>query len=246
MSSGLLHAPQGGAQISITTEIPEILIPGADTPIETQASTLGTYTYIIDDDGNYSTAKEIWDRYVDYPGTGYYLSYLKTNDLGHQAIFAYGAHNGLNLKPTEITWNGDNPPEGIIPPYVVNPDVAAVLIERPMNFGSKRIIITVNMHEQDYTNTELFLLFIPYNENESLQQRIAKIYNYYDAGTVSNMSIFSGVHNGAITPINQDIIPLKLVEELPSAGRYYVGLMAVSSQPTNAYPTIYGLNFHTY
>ena len=102
------------------------------------------------------------------------------------------------------------------------------------------------MHEQDYTTTELFLLFIPYNENESLQQRIAKVFNYYDAGTLSNMSIFSGVHNGALSPTDQDTIPLKLVEELPSAGKYYVGLMAVSSQPTNAYPVIYGLNFHTY
>lgn len=215
---GLLHLPQGGAQIVVVSEIPEVPIPGEDASIEDMLATLGTYTQVVAPDGTYKTPAEIWDGYLDWE---------KTPGNGDMCIINSTKHNGLNFGPSS-TQN----------PYTVS----FMFINRVMNFASKRIIGYAKMSEGSWGTTVCTLYFLPYDTKKPLTQEIAQVKNVIDGGTDDSIITMSFRHNG-YGEANDDVG--LMLGELPFAGKYKVAIH-MDYSPNNVCPTIYSLNFRTY
>lgn len=216
--AGILHLPQGGAQIIVVSEIPEIPIPGEDATIEDMLATLGTYTQVVAPDGTYKTPAEIWDGYLDWE---------KDPNNGNMCIINGTTHNGLNFGPTS-TQN----------PYTVS----FMFIDRVMNFASKRIIGQVQMSEGSWGTSVVTIYLLPYNTSKTLAEEIAQIKAIVDGGANDSVTSMSFRHNG-FGEANDDIG--LMLGELPSAGKYKVAIH-MSYSPDNVCPTIYSLNFRTY
>ena len=84
----ILHLPQGGAQIVVVSEIPEVPIPGEDATTQEILTTLGTYTQVVAPDGTYRTIEDIW---------GNYEGWETTPGNGDMVLINGQKHNGLNF-----------------------------------------------------------------------------------------------------------------------------------------------------
>lgn len=216
--SALLHLPQGGAQITVVSEIPELPIPGEDTSIEDVLATLGQYTYVVTTDGTYKTPQQLWDEYEDWE---------KNPINGDMVIVNATKHNGLNFQPTSG-----------VHPY----EVSFMFIDRVMNFASKRLIGTVQLSEGGWGNTMVNIHLIPYDVNRSVATDIAKVRDYLNGNPDDEIVTMSYRHNG-YGDANDDLG--LMVTELAAAGKYKV---AISMEPSseNVCPSVYSLKFRTY
>lgn len=214
--AGLLHLPQGGAQIVVVSEIPEVPVPGGTATIEDILVTLGQYTQVVSTDGTYSTPQEIWDRYPDWE---------KLPQNGDMCIINASKHNGLNFQPS----SGDVPIK-----------VDFMYIDRILNFASNRIIAQAQVDEADWGQSRIFIHLIPFVASNTLNQDIARVKAYLNGGQDSGISTLTFLHSGSAN----DEIGLML-GEIPSAGKYKVAI-SVNPAMENLCPSIYSLNFRTY
>lgn len=214
----ILHLPQGGAQIVVVSEIPEVPIPGEDATTQEILATLGTYTQVVAPDGTYRTIEDIW---ADYEG------WEKASGNGDMVLVNDQKHNGLNFQPQSTQH-----------PYTVS----FMYIDRVMNFASKRVIGQAKISEGSWGNTIVKIHIIPYSTTSTVDSDIAKVKTYLDGGAANGIVTLSFRHNG-FGPANDDIGIM--LGELASAGRYKIAISMESDQ-TNVCPSIYQLNFRTY
>ena len=232
--SGILHMPQGGAQIAVISQIPEILMSG-DITVQEMLDTLGQYTYVINpNDNSYATIQYHWDNtYVD----PYDWVLNDTNGNGKMILInvynqgGYNFHSGLNFQPS-LTVRNQN--DKLIP-------VKAMFINRILDFASDRVIATCSLAESNWTSTTVKVHLIPYDQNKTTGQYISMLLDHIN-GSSNGVYTMQFVHNGTE---NQNDIEGIMLGELPNSGKYLVGLETSSSQD-NAYPSIYKLQFRTY
>lgn len=225
---GILHMPQGGAQIKVISQIPETLMSG-DLTVQEMLDTLGQYTYVIDPNNNFHTIQYYWDNvYVD----NYEWIILDPINNGSMCLIngAVGFHSGLNFQPQAR----DNSQNFLTP-------VKAMFINRVLDFASDRVISTCALSEGSWTSTEVKVHLIPYDQNKTTAQYISMLLDHMN-GAENGVYTMSFVHNGTV---GQNDIEGIMLGELPNSGKYLVGIETSSSQ-NNATPSIYKLQFRTY
>lgn len=222
--SGILHMPQGGAQVSMISQIPETIIEGRDITLQEMLDTLATYTYVIKTDNSYNLVSNIWNN--DTPDWGKNPS----SGNGDQVIINYDKHNGLNFQPQMR----DTDQQYMFP-------VKAMLINRTINLASNRVIGFCKMSEASWTSTDVTIYFIPYDSNKTTQDYVTMLLDKMN-GASNGVYTMTFVHNG-VSPQND--IEALMVGELTSAGKYLCAISTSSSQD-NACPSIYNLVFRTY
>lgn len=215
--SGLLHLPSGIGRAAVLDQIPEIPIPGQDTPVDDILATFGQYTWVALPDGQIKTVSTIWDETIDWK---------KSPQLGDMCIINQVKHNGLNFQPTI---------DDVI-------TVKFMYMDRVLNFNSKRLITQIRMSEAGWTTTKIILYFIPYESNQTLNSVINKLKAHIEGAKDPSIIEIDYQHSGS-TATNDEVGTI--VSELPNAGKYMVG-MSVEPSQTNACPSIYELNFRTY
>lgn len=222
--SGILHMPQGGAQVSMISQIPETVIEGRDATLQEMLDTLATYTYVIKPDNSYNLVGNIWDNdmpeWAKNPSSG----------NGDQVVIDYDKHNGLNFQPQVR-----NTDQQFICP------VKAMLIGRTINLASNRVIGFCKMSEASWTSTDVTIYLIPYDSGKTTQDYVTMLLDKM-GGATNGVYTMSFVHNG-VAPQND--IEALMLGELTSAGKYLVAISTSSSQ-NNACPSIYNLVFRTY
>lgn len=226
--SGILHMPQGGAQIKVISQIPETLMPG-DLTVQEMLDTLGQYTYVIDPNNDFHVIQYYWDNvYVD----NYEWITLDPVNNGSMCLIngATGFHSGLNFQP-----QARNDDQAFLTP------VKAMFINRVLDFASDRVISTCTLSEGGWTSTEVKVHLIPYDQNKTTAQYISMLLDHMN-GTDNGVYTMSFVHNGTAS---QNDIEGIMLGELPNSGKYLVGIETSSSQ-NNATPSIYKLQFRTY
>lgn len=222
--SGILHMPQGGAQVSMISQIPETVIEGRDATLQEMLETLATYTYVIKPDNSYNLVGNIWDN--DMP------EWAKSSSSGNgdQVIIDYDKHNGLNFQPQ--VRDAD---QNLICP------VKAMLIGRTINLASNRVIGFCKMSEASWTSTDVTIYLIPYGSNKTTNDYITMLIDKMN-GASNGIYTMNFVHNGVAS---QNDIEALMLGELTTAGKYLVAISTSSSQ-NNACPSIYNLVFRTY
>lgn len=226
--SGILHMPQGGAQIKVISQIPETLMSG-DLTVQEMLDTLGQYTYVIDQNNDFHVIQYYWDNvYVD----NYEWIILDPVNNGSMCLIngATGFHSGLNFQPQAR----DNSQNFLTP-------VKAMFINRVLDFASDRVISTCALSEGSWTSTEVKVHLIPYDQNKTTAQYISMLLDHMN-GAENGVYTMSFVHNGTT---GQNDIEGIMLGELPNSGKYLVGIETSSSQ-NNATPSIYKLQFRTY
>ncbi len=225
--SGILHMPQGGARIKVIYQIPETLMSG-DLTVQEMLDTLGQYTYVIDPNNDYHVIQYYWDNvYIDN-----YAWIIATTSNGSMCLIngKTGFHSGLNFQPQAR----DNSSNFLTP-------VKAMFINRVLNFASDRVISICALSEENWTSTEVKVHLIPYDQNKTTAQYISMLLDHMN-GAENGVYTMSFVHNGKV---GQNDIEGIMLGELPSSGKYLVGIETSSSQD-NATPSIYKLQFRTY
>lgn len=231
--SGILHMPQGGAQIAVISQIPEVLMSG-DITVQEMLDTLGQYTYVIQTDNSFHTIQYYWDNvYI-----GDYAWLLNdTNSNGKMILIngynngGYNFHSGINFQPQATVRNQS---DILIP-------VKAMFIDRVLDFASDRVIATCSLAESDWTSTTVKVHLIPYDQNKTTGQYISMLLDHIN-GSSNGVYTMQFVHNGTV---DQNDLEGIMLGELPNSGKYLVGLETSSSQ-SNASPSIYKLQFRTY
>lgn len=226
--SGILHMPQGGAQIKVISQIPETLMSG-DLTVQEMLDTLGQYTYVIDPNNDYHVIQYYWDNvYID----NYAWIIADTTANGSMCLIngTTGFHSGLNFQPQAR----DNSQNFLTP-------VKAMFINRVLDFASDRVISTCALSEGSWTSTEVKVHLIPYDQNKTTAQYISMLLDHMN-GAENGVYTMSFVHNGTV---GQNDIEGIMLGELPNSGKYLVGIETSSSQ-NNATPSIYRLQFRTY
>lgn len=231
--SGILHMPQGGAQIAVISQIPEVLMSG-DITVQEMLDTLGQYTYVIQTDNSFHTIQYYWDNvYI-----GDYAWLLNdTNSNGKMILINgynngdYNFHSGINFQPQATVRNQS---DILIP-------VKAMFIDRVLDFASDRTIATCQLAESDWTSTTVKVHLIPYEQGKTTSQYIQTLIDHIN-GSQNGVYTMQFVHNGTSGQNNLEGI---MLGELPNSGKYLVGLETSSSQ-SNASPSIYKLQFRTY
>ena len=232
--SGILHMPQGGAQIAVISQIPEILMSG-DITVQEMLDTLGQYTYVINsNDNSYATIQYHWDNtYVD----PYDWVLSNTNTNGRMILIngyndgTINFHSGLNFQP-QLPVRNQN--DKLIP-------VKAMFINRVLDFASDRVIATCSLAESSWTSTTVKVHLIPYDQNKTTGQYISMLLDHIN-GSSNGVYTMQFVHNGTS---GQNDLEGIMLGELPNSGKYLIGLETSSSQD-NASPSIYKLQFRTY
>lgn len=227
--SGILHMPQGGAQIKVISQIPEILMSG-DLTVQEMLDTLGQYTYVIDPNNDFHVIQYYWDNV--YVGD-YAWVLLDPAQNGGMCLIngTTGFHSGLNFQPQIRDINTQN---------FLTP-VKAMFINRVLDFASDRVIATCALAEASWTSTEVKVHLIPYDQNKTTAQYISMLLDHMN-GAENGVYTMSFVHNGTAS---QNDIEGIMLGELPNSGKYLVGIETSSSQ-NNATPSIYKLQFRTY
>ena len=232
--SGILHMPQGGAQIAVISQIPEILMSG-DITVQEMLDTLGQYTYVINpNDNSYATIQYHWDN--TYTGDYAWVK-NNTNSNGKMLLIngynegTINFHSGLNFQPQ---LRNNSTQEFITP-------VKAMFINRVLDFASDRVIATCSLAESDWTSTTVKVHLIPYDQNKTTGQYISMLLDHMN-GSSNGVYTMQFVHNGTS---GQNDLEGIMLGELPNSGKYLVGLETSSSQD-NASPSIYKLQFRTY
>ena len=231
--SGILHMPQGGAQIAVISQIPEVLMSG-DITVQEMLDTLGQYTYVIETDNTYATIQYLWD--TEY--TGDYAWVLgDTNSNGKMLLIngynqgGQNFHSGINFQPQLNIRNTDT---RLIP-------VKAMFINRVLDFASDRVIATCQLAEENWTSTIVKVHLIPYDKDKTVSDYISMLLDHIN-GSSNGVYTMQFVHNGTS---GQNDLEGIMLGELPNSGKYLVGLETSSSQ-NNASPSIYKLQFRTY
>lgn len=226
---GILHMPQGGAQVKVISQIPETIMSG-DLTVQEMLDTLGQYTYVIDPNNDYRVIQYYWDNvYVgDY---AWVIADMASNGGMCLINGTTGFHSGLNFQP-QIR---DRDDQAFLTP------VKAMFINRVLDFASDRVISTCALSEGSWTSTEVKIHLIPYDQNKTTAQYISMLIDYMN-GTQNGVYTMSFVHNGTT---GQNDIEGIMLGELPNSGKYLVGIETSSSQ-NNATPSIYRLQFRTY
>ena len=214
--SGFLHMPQGGAQVSMISQIPEVIMSG-DPTVQQIYDTLGTYTYVIKSDNSYDLVDNIYDEYEVWE---------KASGNGDMCIINADKHAGLNFQPQST----NHPVE-----------VKAMFIHRTIDLSSNRVLGFGKMSEGSWGATTLYVHLIPFDASKTVAQYIDMLVQHI-GGTNNGIQTMSFVHNG--TPGQNDLEGIML-KEIPTAGKYLVGLHVDSNQ-TNVCPSIYNLQFRTY
>lgn len=226
---GILHMPQGGAQVKVISQIPETIMSG-DLTVQEMLDTLGQYTYVIDPNNDYRVIQYYWDNvYVgDY---AWVIADMASNGGMCLINGTTGFHSGLNFQP-QIRDRDDQ---------VFLTPVKAMFINRVLDFASDRVISTCALSEGSWTSTEVNVHLIPYDQNKTTAQYISMLIDHMN-GTQNGVYTMSFVHNGTT---GQNDIEGIMLGELPNSGKYLVGIETSSSQ-NNATPSIYRLQFRTY
>lgn len=226
---GILHMPQGGAQVKVISQIPETIMSG-DLTVQEMLDTLGQYTYVIDPNNDYRVIQYYWDNvYVgDY---AWVIADMASNGGMCLINGTTGFHSGLNFQP-QIRDRDDQ---------VFLTPVKAMFINRVLDFASDRVISTCALSEGSWTSTEVKIHLIPYDQNKTTAQYISMLIDHMN-GTQNGVYTMSFVHNGTT---GQNDIEGIMLGELPNSGKYLVGIETSSSQ-NNATPSIYRLQFRTY
>lgn len=226
---GILHMPQGGAQVKVISQIPETIMSG-DLTVQEMLDTLGQYTYVIDPNNDYRVIQYYWDNvYVgDY---AWVIADMASNGGMCLINGTTGFHSGLNFQP-QIRDRDDQ---------IFLTPVKAMFINRVLDFASDRVISTCALSEGSWTSTEVKVHLIPYDQNKTTAQYISMLIDHMN-GTQNGVYTMSFVHNGTT---GQNDIEGIMLGELPNSGKYLVGIETSSSQ-NNATPSIYRLQFRTY
>lgn len=228
--SGILHLPQGGAQVIIDSTIPEVPIEEEEVLIDTQVDTIGSYTYVIEaSDGSYRTAKAIWESYDEIG-----LSYVKDPMNSNQAIFNQNKHNGLNFIPTLR-----------YPEQKLYTQPSFMFINKLVRFASKRVIAQIQVDEGSWAHSLITLYFVPYNSKVTLKDEIDRVKAIIAGGTDAGVVHTSIPHNGAV---DQNDLKGISVFDLLAAGWYKIAVKLDSNQGPGdeSTPTLYSLGFRTY
>ena len=231
---GILHMPQGGAQIAVISQIPEVLMSG-DITVQEMLDTLGQYTYVIKTDNTYATIQYLWTTEYVEGSQPWVIS--DTNGNGKMILIngynqgGYNFHSGLNFQPQLTIQNTST----ILIP------VKAMFINRVLDFASDRVIATCQLAEADWTSTTVKVHLIPYDKDKTVNDYISMLLAHM-SGTENGVYTMSFVHNGTS---GQNDLEGIMLGELPNSGKYLVGIETSSSQ-NNATPSIYKLQFRTY
>lgn len=219
--SGILHLPQGGAQIAVISQIPDTLM-NRDATFQEVYDTLGTYTYVYDTDDTTDTVDGIWDGYESWEQT------VENSDM---AIVNKARHNGLNFLPQAQIPNTQTRKN----------DVKFMFINRVIDFASDRVISTCKVSEANWTSTVVNIYLIPFNSNYTVNDYLTKLNNHLttpDADIVEMTFTHNGVQD-------QNDLEGIMLATLPIPGKYLIGIKTTSTQ-NNAAPSIYSLQFRTY
>lgn len=219
--SGILHLPQGGAQIAVISQIPDTLM-NRDATFQEVYDTLGTYTYVYDTDDTIDTVDGIWDGYESWEQA------VENSDM---AIINKARHNGLNFLPQAQIPNTQTRKN----------DVKFMFINRVIDFASDRVISTCKVSEANWTSTVINIYLIPFNSNYTVNDYLTKLNNHLttpDADIVEMTFTHNGVQD-------QNDLEGIMLTTLPIPGKYLVGIKTTSTQ-NNAAPSIYSLQFRTY
>lgn len=231
--SGILHIPQGGAQIAVISQIPEVLMPG-DITVQEMLDSLGQYTYVIKTDNTFATIQYLWT--TEYTGD-YSWVITDTNSNGKMILIngynqgSSNFHSGLNFQPQLTIRNTEN----ILIP------VKAMFINRVLDFASDRVIATCQLAEESWTSTTVKIHLIPYDRDKTVNDYISMLLAHIN-GTENGVYSMQFTHNGTV---GQNDLEGIMLGELPNSGKYLVGIETSSSQ-SNASPSIYKLQFRTY
>ena len=215
--SGILHMPQGGAQVSMISQIPETVMSG-DPTVQEMLDTLGQYTYVIKDDNSYDLIANLWENYEIWeraPGNG------------DMVLINADKHSGLNFQP-----------QSTMHPITVK----AMFIQRTINLSSNRVIGFCKLSEGSWGSTEVRIHLIPYDANKSTADYINQLKNYLDNNIANGIVTMKFTHNGIA---GQNDLEGIMLGELTSAGKFVIGI-TVNSNQTNVCPSIYNLVFRTY
>lgn len=219
--SGILHLPQGGAQIAVISQIPDTLMD-RDATFQEVYDTLGTYTYVYDTDDTTDTVDGIWDGYESWEQT------VENSDM---AIINQARHNGLNFQPQAQIQNTQTRKN----------DVKFMFINRVLDFASDRVISTCKVSEANWTSTVVKFYLIPYNSNYTVNDYLTKLNNHLSTPDADIVEM-TFTHNGVQ---DQNDLEGIMLATLPIPGKYLVGISTTSTQ-NNASPSIYSLQFRTY
>lgn len=232
--SGILHMPQGGTQVSMISQIPEVFMSG-DITVQEMLDTLGQYTYVIKTDNTYATIQHLWTTEYVEGSQPWVIS--DTNGNGKMILIngynqgGYNFHSGLNFQPQLTIQNTST----ILIP------VKAMFINRVLNFASNRAIAICQLAEAHWTSTTVKVHLIPYDKDKTVSDYISMLLAHM-SGAENGVYSMQFTHNGIAA---QNDIEGIMLGELPSSGKYLVGIETSSSQD-NATPSIYKLQFRTY
>lgn len=213
----ILHLPQGGAQIAFINQIPETPLPG-DMDLTTVLDTIGSYTYVRDENNNNRLVNDIWSEYE---------SWEQAAGNGDMVIINSGKHYGLNFYPQSTQH-----------PVTVQ----FMYMDRTLNFASNRVIGYCKMSEGSWTNTLVSVYLIPWTTSTTISGDMTTIKNIIDGGSLGNVTKLQFRHNGYGDANDDEGI---MIGDLPRAGKYKIAIQCESSI-NNSSASVYQLRFRTY
>lgn len=250
---GILHIPQGAAQVSIINQIPENPVIGQEVGLQEALETYGAKTWCWDPaNGHTATVDTIWDAYEGWE---------KSSGMGDTVVINDTKHYGLNTQP-----QSSQPESGTqtLKDFSKDNDRPAgqkcrikfMLIDEVLDFASERMFGRIRLSESTWTTTTVYVYLIPYVSSQNIAQVLTRFNNYLDGTTDTGIIPLTPVaHSGSTTGGLNDqvgvLFPDNTGRVLPSPGKYRVAFRTESFNGPNdpadqACPSIYELNFRTY
>lgn len=188
--------------------------PIKEWTLEEVQATIGTYSYCIAEDGTYMTVNDL------------YAQLAAQWKIGSSQIINTYKHNGITLVMDS------------------NPELSRyVIMNRDLNLKSKRLMVYGMVSESNWTNSVVYIYFIPYTVTRTLSDYIALMEDYLKNGNNPENITFCEFHHSGATDMD-DVEQLAL-HELPVAGHYIIAMRATVST-YNGGPCIYKLNLRSY